>query len=256
MTRFFLHLAYDGTDFHGWQIQPDSDTVQERIDKALSTLLRQQIATTGCGRTDTGVHASQFFAHFDTDTPPDSTEQLRYQLNAILPYSIRIYEVIKVSDEAHARYDAHSRTYGYYLHRNPSPFRNNYTTHFAREVDVDEMNCAADLCIAHSDFACFSKTGGQQNSTTCRILECCWEERQDELRFTVTANRFLRGMVRAMVGTMLDVGMKKISMDEFQEILNDGDRTKAGESAPAKGLFLEQVTYPYLFLPRNNPFVQ
>lgn len=256
MARYFLHLAYDGTGFHGWQVQQDADTVQARLDKALSVVLRQPISTTGCGRTDTGVHASQFFAHFDVAEPPSSTEQLRYQLNALLPWSIRIFDIIPVNAEAHARYDANSRTYGYYLHANPSPFRANYTSYFNRDVNIDKINSAADLCIAHVDFACFTKTGGQQNGTHCRILECYWEQIGDELRFTVTANRFLRGMVRAMVGTMLDAGMNKISMDEFRDILNGGNRSKAGESVPAKGLFLEQVTYPFLFLHRNNPFVK
>ncbi len=254
MPRYFVHLAYKGTAFHGWQIQPNASTVQEELQKCLSVLCRQTVETTGCGRTDTGVHASQFFAHFDTEQPIGNTAQMVFQLNALLSRDIRIYGIQEVHADAHARFDAFSRSYSYYILRAPDPFLQELTWFNQRDFNLQRMNEAASLCLQHTDFACFAKTGGQSNSTICTVSACAWMEEGKSLRFSVSANRFLRGMVRAMVGTMAEVGHGKLSLEAFAELLHQGDRKEAGESVPPQGLFLESVMYPYLKLPASRVF--
>lgn len=251
MPRYFLHLAYKGTGYHGWQAQPNAPTVQETLDKALRTLLRQAVETTGCGRTDTGVHATSFVAHFDSiDTIADE-EKLLLQINALLPFSIRVYRISLVHDDAHSRFDARRRAYSYYLHQQPDPFLTDYSWYFPRKLDLEKMNQAAQQCTAHLDFTCFSKAGGQQQTNQCTIYRCAWIPTTKGLRLDVAANRFLRGMVRAMVGTMADVGLGKMSLESFHALLQTGSRSDAGQSVPAQGLFLEEVTYDYFPLERT-----
>lgn len=251
MPRYFLHLAYKGTGFHGWQAQPNAPTVQESLNKALRTLLREEVGTTGCGRTDAGVHSSSFVAHFDyTDVIADE-ERLVFQTNAILPLSIRVYRISRIHDEAHSRFDARRRAYSYYLHQQPDPFLTDYSWYFPRKLDLERMNQAAQLCAAHLDFTCFSKAGGQQQTNHCTIYHCLWRPTEKGLFLDVAANRFLRGMVRAMVGTMADVGLGKMTLESFHELLLTGSRSDAGQSVPPQGLFLEEVTYDYFPLERN-----
>lgn len=255
MPRYFAHLAYKGTAFHGWQIQPNAPSVQEELNKALSTLLKSPIETTGCGRTDTGVHATSFVAHFDSPNVPDDTSRLIFQLNALLPLSIRVYDLFKVDDTAHSRFDANRRSYSYYISRSASPFFTDYTWYNTRPLQLDKMNEAAARCLTHQDFTCFSKAGGQQQTNICTIYHCSWKMKGALLCFDVSANRFLRNMVRAMVGTMMDVGMEKMSLEEFSTLLTSGTRSDAGQSVPSQGLFLEEVVYPY-YKPVRNYFFE
>lgn len=246
MHRYFAQIAYKGSAYHGWQEQPNALTVQELVNKALSTVTRQKVDTTGCGRTDTGVHASQFFLHFDLDSPIDDVEKALFQLNALLPHDIRTYLLIEVEATSHARFDAIKRSYSYYIFRKPSAFLQEFGWYFNRPLELEKMNTAAHLCLNHVDYACFGKSGGQQFTNNCTITECKWIEEGEILRFTVSANRFLRGMVRAMVGTFIDVGLNKISIEDFKTILENGDRGQAGQSVPPQGLFLEEIVYPYI----------
>lgn len=246
MSRYFLEIAYDGTDFHGWQIQLNAHTVQEEIDKALSLLLPGNvIETLGCGRTDTGVHARQFYLHLDILDSTDTSE-LVYKLNRILPSSISVYRLIKVHSEAHARFDAVSRTYKYYLHTEKDPFLQNRSVFLFAGVNVDYMNTAGEHMKKFIDFTSFSKVNTDTKTNDCRVTEAYWEIKGHQLIFTITADRFLRNMVRATVGTMLQVGKGKISTEQFCEIIEKKDRGEAGESVPACGLYLQKVVYPYL----------
>jgi tRNA pseudouridine38-40 synthase len=254
MHRYFASLAYDGTSYYGWQIQPNDVSVQQLINEVFSIVFREPVETTGCGRTDKGVHATQFYAHFDLQNEIDNVEKVLFQINALLPRDIRVYDMIPVPAEAHARFDAIQRSYSYYIKRKPSPFNNNYFWFNRQRVNVDTMNEAAALCLAHLDFSCFAKSGGNQLTKNCIVSECKWLEKGDDLQFTVTANRFLRGMVRAMVGTFYDVGTGKITLNEFKSILDSKDRTEAGKTVPAQGLFLEEVKYHYLQIDRQYFF--
>ncbi|MFN8153244.1 MAG: tRNA pseudouridine(38-40) synthase TruA [Bacteroidia bacterium] len=253
MPRYFIHLAYKGTGFHGWQIQPNAPSVQEALNKALSVLLKSETETTGCGRTDTGVHASSFVAHFDSREQITDPEKFTFQLNALLPPSIRIFKTFEVEAEAHSRFDATQRSYSYYIARQPNPFLTEFTWFHTRPIDLGLINKAASMCIGNHDFSCFSKSGGQQMTNICNVSSCHWTQTEAILQLDVAANRFLRNMVRAMVGTMLDVGTGKMSLSEFQAILKHGTRSDAGQSVPPQGLFLEQVVYPY-FQPQRQYF--
>ncbi len=255
MPRYFAHLAYKGTGFHGWQIQPNAPSIQEELNKALSTLLKSPVETTGCGRTDTGVHASSFIAHFDSPDEITDPARLAFQANALLPLSIRVYDIFLVSDEAHSRFDAVRRSYSYYISRKADPFFTDYSWYNSRPLQTEKMNEAAQLCLQHEDFTCFSKAGGQQHTSICKISKCLWTETDSFLCFDVSANRFLRNMVRAMVGTMTEVGLGKMNLDQFQELLQKGTRSDAGQSVPPQGLFLEEVIYPY-YLPDRKYFVK
>lgn len=254
MHRYFASLAYDGTAYYGWQIQPNDVSVQQFLNEVFTMVFRQKIETTGCGRTDKGVHASQFYAHFDLSTEIDHVEKALFQINSLLPRDIRVYDLISVAPDAHARFDGIQRSYSYYIKRKPSPFNNNYFWFNRQTVNVDAMNEACDLCLSHVDFSCFAKRGGNQVTKNCTVSECKWIENGDDLRFTVSANRFLRGMVRAMVGTFYEVGLEKISVSEFKSILESMDRTEAGKTVPAHGLFLEEVKYPYITAKRQYLF--
>lgn len=246
--RYFIEFAYNGTAYHGWQKQPNVPSVQEALEKALSILLRGTIETTGAGRTDTGVHASQAFAHFDANPIADIPDTI-YRLNAVLPKDIAVHRIVGVHDEAHARFDAKWRTYHYFIHRQKEVFYDNLSWYFPRQLDVARMNEAATHLLSHNDFQCFSKVDTDVHSFICTIRQAQWREHGSQLVFTITANRFLRNMVRAVVGTLLDAGLGRISPDEVNRIIETRDRREAGFSAPAHGLYLAHITYDYL----DNP---
>lgn len=253
VARYFIELGYQGTRFHGWQAQNNAGTVQQNLDHNLSMLLQQPIETTGCGRTDTGVHASQFFAHFDSESIFDPLA-LTFRLNAVCGFDISVYGIHKVADNAHARFDATRRSYCYYIARKKPLYHQELRWYYHQPLDVDAMNAAAATLSSYTDFGSFSKTGGQQYTNNCRITEASWMSSEHTLQFRITSNRFLRGMVRAITGTLLQVGTGDISTDQFRQIIEAGDRTKAGPSVPAKGLFLEEIHYPYLETQRRSPF--
>lgn len=243
--KYFIKLAYKGTDFHGWQSQPNADSVQERIEKALEILLRKPTEIVGCGRTDTGVHAKMYFAHFETETALLAID-FSYKLNALLPKTITIYDVFKVSDHAHARFDAISRSYEYHIALENNPFELETTWQLnQRTFDVNLMNEAAQKLLLHTDFKAFSKSKTDVKNYFCTISEAYWSLDQNRLVFHITANRFLRNMVRAIVGTLLKVGEGKLSVSEFEKVIESQNRSEAGLSVPAKGLFLSQIIYNF-----------
>jgi tRNA pseudouridine38-40 synthase len=244
-TRYFIFVSYKGTSYHGWQIQPNSLTVQKILDNALSVVLNEKISTTGAGRTDTGVHALYFCAHFDSN----STEQivnknLEFKLNRYLPEDISVLSIRKVLPDANARYSAISRTYKYYVSRTKDPFFNNSSWYLHGEIDLEEMNKACNVLLNYSDFTSFSKLHSNTKTNICKIYSADWKEINNQIVFTIKADRFLRNMVRAIVGTIVKVGFRKMSLTEFEEIILAKDRCKAGSSAPAKGLFLVDIEYP------------
>lgn len=251
--RYFMRLAFNGTPFFGWQIQPKNISVQEVIENALTLLLqqpsddgqRERIAITGCGRTDTGVHARDFMAHFDFPEELNEEKRLRLvnKLNSFLPKEIVISTIEPVADDAHARFDAIDRTYRYYVNIRKDAFNFPYAHRVFEKLDVDKMNEAASLLLKNEDFTSFSKVHTQVNNMRCHVTHAQWEQCDGQLIFTITANRFLRNMVRAIVGTLLLVGKGKISVQDFQDIIEQKDRCKAGDSAPAHALFLEKVRY-------------
>lgn len=247
-TRFFIKMGYLGTGYAGWQIQPGSPTIQWELDQALSLILRCEIHSTGAGRTDTGVHARCFYAHADLplDQRALDTDQLTYKLNRLLPYGIAIHNVIPVNAGAHARFDAISRTYHYYISTTKDPFTHGRAWLMTRPLDMAAMNKAAGILMEYDDFGCFSKSNTQVNNTRCNIMSAVWQFEEKQLVFKITANRFLRNMVRAITGTMVDVGLGKISPEKFRMIIESGDRRKAGYSAPACGLYLWDINYPFL----------
>ncbi len=242
--RYFIELSYNGQAYHGWQIQPNASSVQEQINKALSTLLREEINIVGAGRTDAGVHAEQMFAHFDLDKPLDRQEVLQ-RMNSFLPEDIVLHRIFEVGHDTHARFDATARTYEYriWLGRNP------FTTHttwqlYHQELDVKRMNEAATILKDYEDFQCFSKSKTDVKTYRCKITEAQWRVEGSLLIFQISADRFLRNMVRAIVGTLIDIGSGKLTKDELIDIIKSKDRSKAGFSVPAHGLFLTKVVYP------------
>lgn len=243
--RYFIEFAYNGKNYCGWQYQPHSPSVQETLNKALSTLLRTTIDVVGAGRTDTGVHARQMFAHFDHEEITD-TAKLVQKLNSFLPQDIVVYRFIPLHDDAHARFDAKSRTYEYHIHTYKDSFDFEGSWYHFHPLNVEKMNEAAKLLLNYTDFKCFSKTHTDVRTFNCDVREACWDMQDNKLVFTVTADRFLRNMVRAIVGTLISVGLEKISIDDFKAIIESRDRNKAGFSVPAHGLYLTKVIYPYL----------
>lgn len=242
--RYFIHLAYDGRDYHGWQIQPNGNSVQETIQRALSTLLREPINIVGAGRTDAGVHARMMVAHFDFDEGLD-TQQLCYKLNKLLPKDISIGRVRRVDDELHARFSATSRTYHYFVNLAKSPFVRDYSWYVFGEIDFERMNEAAQTLLEYEDFTSFSKVNTDTKTNNCTITRAIWEEVEPgQWRFTITANRFLRNMVRAIVGTLMEVGRGRMSIEQFRCVIESRNRCSAGESVPGHALFLVDITYP------------
>ena len=241
--RYFVTFSYDGTRYHGWQIQPNGDSVQARLQGALSTLLRQEIGVTGAGRTDAGVHARMMVAHFDYDGALDCT-QLTYKLNRLLPYDIAVEKVEPVSEEMHARFSATSRTYHYYIHTTKDPFCRAYSCELHYPLDFQKMNEAGLLLTGYDDFGAFCKAGADVKTTLCHVTEARWVQTSPTTwYFRITANRFLRNMVRAVVGTMIDVGRGRLSLVDFCKVIEGKRRTDAGESMPGNALFLEKIEY-------------
>ncbi|WP_107038056.1 tRNA pseudouridine(38-40) synthase TruA [Brumimicrobium mesophilum] len=244
--RLFFQCAYDGTEYSGWQKQPVVKTIQGAIEEKLSMLFgNQPIDIVGCGRTDAGVHALQSYFHADLD-PVFTNDQLKYKLNNMLPLAIAINEIVDVDDEAHARFDATKRTYHYFLHQKKLPFHQNDSWFYPSEISIGKMNEAAAYLIGRQDFTSFSKLHTDVNNNFCEVYSAKWEVIGDQLRFEVSANRFLRNMVRAIVGTLLEVGKGKIPPKEVKAIIAAENRGEAGCSVPAKGLFLQNIEYPYL----------
>jgi len=241
--RYFIELSYAGTHYHGWQSQPNAVTVQETLERALSLLLSFPTKITGAGRTDTGVHARQMFAHFDTRLSINEKD-LTYKLNSFLPKDIAVRQIFAVLSATHARFDALSRHYKYYLHQQKNPFLTETSWYFKPELNLDKMNEAAAVLSKYKDFKSFSKTHTDVKTYLCDIKLAEWTKQNNQLVFSITADRFLRNMVRSIVGTLINVGLEKISKDEFKQIIEARDRNKAGFSVPAHGLFLEKINYP------------
>ena len=243
--RYFVEFAYNGTKYHGWQIQPNANTVQQTLNSALSVILRKPTETMGAGRTDAGVHARQMYAHFDSDETLDCTK-LVYKLNALLPEDIAVKNVHCVENEAHARFDAASRTYEYHIYLEKDVFTQKLGWHYAKKLDVKLMNEAAEILLGRHDFQCFSKSNTDVNNYYCTVSQAFWTESDHNLIFTIEADRFLRNMVRAIVGTLINVGLGKIDINQFKKIILTKDRSEAGLSVPAHGLFLTKVKYSYI----------
>lgn len=248
--RYFIHLAYDGTRFHGWQIQPNGISVEGEIEQRLSTLLRQPVDIVGAGRTDAGVHARHMVAHFDISLECDP-EQLCYRLNRMMPPDICIYKIEKVADDKHARFSAVSRTYHYYVSTVRNPFNRQYSWLCHYDLDFELMNQAAKILMEYKDFASFCKSHTDVKTTLCDVSEAKWysltpnetNNCEGEYYFRIKANRFLRNMVRAVVGTLVEVGRHRLTLDDFRNVIEGKKRTMAGESMPANALFLEKIEY-------------
>ena len=240
--RYFIELSYDGSPFAGWQRQPKVESVQSCLEDALMTLLQKPIVVIGAGRTDAGVHARQLFAHVDLDDQVD--QNLKFRLNKLLKKEIAVNSILAVTDDAHARFDAIGRLYSYHISTRKDPFLEKRSYYFSQTLDIELMNRAAIVMLEHDDFKCFSKSRTDVKTYLCDIQQANWEQNGSDLVFFIQANRFLRNMVRAIVGTLIQVGLKKISIDDFKSILQSRDRSKAGYSVPAHGLYLEKVYYP------------
>lgn len=244
--RFFIQLSYNGTNYHGWQYQPNATSVQETLTKALEVVLNDKtIEIMGAGRTDTGVHASQMFAHFDYENPIDA-KTIIHKLNSFLPKDIAVSNIIHVHDNAHARFDAKQRTYEYKINLSKNVFIDQLSWYYNKELNVDAMNDAAKLLLKFIDFQCFSKVHTDVNTFNCKITSAFWIIENGQMIFTISADRFLRNMVRSIVGTLVDVGLGKISKTDFQTIIESKDRKKAGFSVPAHGLYLTEIKYDYI----------
>lgn len=241
--RIFLWLSFDGTAYHGWQIQPNGMSVQEKVQQCLSTLLSQPIAVTGAGRTDAGVHARTMVCHFDIDRELDA-DQLCYRLNRILPRDISCGRAEHVSDEMHARFSAKRRTYRYFIHTRRDPFLRHYSVETHWKLDFTLMNEAAQWLTTQDDFKAFCKAGADNKTTFCQVTTAQWVSTSPTTwYFEIAANRFLRNMVRAVVGTLFEVGRHRMTLEQFREVVATGTRSDAGESMPANGLFLWDIEY-------------
>ena len=242
--RYFIEFSYSGKNYFGYQVQPREISVQEVLEKALSTILREDVKTTGAGRTDTGVHAKQIFAHFDTDK--NVTDKLIYQLNSFLPTDIAVKRIFSVKDDFHARFDATFRTYEYYISLKKNPFTQDSAWQiWKRDLEISRMNEACKILFEYKDFTSFSKLHTQNKTNNCKIYKAYWEQNGSELKFTISADRFLRNMVRAIVGTMVEIGSGKLEPSDLRTIIEDKNRNAAGTSAPAQGLFLVEVGYDF-----------
>lgn len=256
--RYFIYLSYDGTRFHGWQVQPNGISVEGEIERCLSTILRQQVDIVGAGRTDAGVHARQMAAHFDWDAENNPAlprvlcdenvmldcQQVAYKVNRMLPPDISIHRIEPVADDMHARFSAVSRTYHYYVHETKDPFKRHYSYESHFNLDFEAMNKAAVLLMEYEDFASFCKSHTDVKTTLCNVTEARWIKQPDQSwYFRITANRFLRNMVRAVVGTLIEVGRHRMTIDQFRSVIEGKLRTQAGESMPGNALFLEEVKY-------------
>ncbi|MEJ5992919.1 tRNA pseudouridine(38-40) synthase TruA [Pedobacter sp. Du54] len=246
--RYFIEISYNGTNFHGWQTQPNALTVQECLNKALSVYFRQDVVTLGCGRTDAGVHATQFFAHFDLlDLATDAMVKAVTGINSLLPYAIAVKRIFAVADDAHARFDATLRAYQYHIHFEKDPFKLDRSWLYKGELDVVEMNKAAAILLNFTDFSCFSKSNTQTFTNNCKITSAYFDvQKEGSLIFNISADRFLRNMVRAIVGTVVLVGKGEITVNDLATIIESKNRSNAGQSVPACGLYLVKVEYLYV----------
>ncbi|MEN9334526.1 MAG: tRNA pseudouridine(38-40) synthase TruA [Bacteroidota bacterium] len=251
--RYFVELSYDGAHFHGWQRQPNALSVQEVLESAFCKVMRQEkVITTGCGRTDTGVHATEFYAHFNAMTPIADTAQLVFRVNQVLPKSIAVHRIFSVADKAHARFDATERGYHYYLHFKKDPFLHQRSMYYPYELDMEKMNAAAHYLIRKGDFSSFCKSGGGQKTNICDVRKAAWSVNENgQWVFHIVADRFLRNMVRAVVGTLIEVGRGKLDVKAMQDIIDMQQRGAAGDSVYACGLYLTQVSYPYLKMEKH-----
>ena len=243
MQRYYLHLAYDGTNYSGWQVQPKVNTVQETIEKALKIFVPDLKCIVGCGRTDAGVHAKNYYAHFDTITP--IIPNLVFKLNAVLPRDIAIKDLFTAEEHVHARFGAADRTYEYYVHFEKNPFENHYSVYHNRTLNIDLMNEACQYLLGEQDFSAFSKSRTQTYTNDCNVKFAQWETNDVGMVFTITANRFLRNMVRAIVGTMFKIGEGTITPEELKIIIAGKERSAAGKSVHPQGLFLSKIYYPH-----------
>jgi tRNA pseudouridine38-40 synthase len=241
--RYFIEITYDGTPYHGWQRQPNAISVQEKLEEALSTLLRRNMSLTGAGRTDAGVHARQLFAHFDSEDRLD-TEHLKFRLNRYLPQAIAIKSIREVTAEAHARFDATARSYEYIVGTAKNPFHKERAFLVEQPLQMQAMQEGAKLLLGNKDFKCFSRSKTDVKTYICEIRNAGWAVHDDNLIFSITADRFLRNMVRAIVGTLLEIGRGKMTINELQSVILNRNRNMAGPSVPAHGLYLTAVTYP------------
>ena len=246
MARYFIELSYDGAAYCGWQRQPDAPTVQQALEKALSTLLRQDVEVVGAGRTDTGVNSSYYVAHFDCESGVKDCAQLVYKLNLILSQDIAVKAVREVCEQAHARFDAVEREYTYYISQRKNPFRRFSAWQYYVQLDMERMNEAAATLLEYDDFTSFAKLNSNNKTNICRVVKAAWrraEWDEDLLIFTIRADRFLRNMIRAIVGTLVDVGRGRYTVEEFCDILHSRDLSRSSAGAPAQGLFLSDVKY-------------
>lgn len=248
MARFFLTLSYNGTDFNGWQVQENTpNTVQQVLEEKLSMLLKENIEITGCGRTDAGVHARNYVAHINSHCTDlvENKKHWIYKFNTVLPPSISINNIQKVKDDAHARFGAQQRVYFYFIHQQKNPFTEPFSWYVFGDIDFELMNKAGQILLEYEDFSSFSKAHSQTKTNNCKITKAVWQKAGDnEWRFTISADRFLRGMVRAIVGTLILVGKNRITLSDFRRIIEAKDRAKAGQNAPANALFLTGIQYP------------
>lgn len=243
--RYFIRMAFNGAAYHGWQAQQNAVTVQQTLEDALSVLFKTTVNVTGAGRTDTGVHAREYFAHFEIEDElsDDALEKLVYKLNGILPDDIAVYEVVMVAPDMHARFSALSRTYKYFITQQRNPFAREYSWFYPNSLDLELMNKGAAFLMGCTDFTSFAKVHSDTKTNNCRITEAFWRNEDGMLVFTITADRFLRNMVRAIVGTLVELGAGKLNLDDLTTIVESRDRSEAGYSVPAKGLFLERIVY-------------
>lgn len=244
VNRYFIYLAYNGKNYCGWQIQPNGITVQQCLEDALSTILREKISIVGAGRTDAGVHARLMVAHFDRELPIDKLEAFSEKLNRLLPKDISIYKVVQVRPDAHARFDATSRTYKYYITQHKDPFNFDLVYKMSGSLDFEAMNQACSILFEYTDFTSFSKLHTDVKTNNCRIYQAGWKKEGDVWVFTVQADRFLRNMVRAIVGTLLEVGRGKLTPDGLRRVIEEKNRCSAGTSVPGHALYLVDITYP------------
>ncbi len=243
MYRYFLELAYDGTNYHGWQIQPNSPTVQQTLNESLEKILRQKVYVVGCGRTDTGVHATFFVAHFDIETELQDLNQLTFKLNCVLPQDIAVYKFYPVDGDLHARFSAKSRTYEYHFSKTKNPLLRNFSYKPLFPLDFQKMDCVAQTLKNYTDFTSFARIHSDTKTNDCITMDVHFTETPDEWIFTIKANRFLRNMVRAIVGTLMDVGRGRLTQEDFEKIIESKDRKYASSSADARGLMLVNVEY-------------
>ncbi len=247
LNRYFIHLSYNGKSYHGWQFQQNALSVQEVVNEKLTTILREPVNVVGAGRTDTGVHASYYIAHFDLTVEIRDKNKLVNGLNKMFPVDIAVYDIFKVDEKMNARFSALSRTYEYRISRVKNPFVSDFAWYLKVPLDIEKMNLAANVLFEYHDFTSFSKLGTQVATNNCKIYLAEWNQSTDMLIFRIKADRFLRNMVRAIVGTLIEIGSGKTTIEEFREIIEKKDRCSAGFSVPAHGLFLTHIEYPISF---------